>query len=361
MHRNGYLYFIDVNKKVNRGVSYNSSPSIIYSTTDARALFSHNDRAYLATNSGQILRLNSGNTAFEAYYTPLNPINIIWIGAYRGYIVIFAKTDNGTTVLHKLTNAPELLTITEIDTGSRLFYRNTAQPGDKLFALYKDAIYFSPGRTENVDGTHTINIFTFNGSSVEHITQIPDSITTPAFAGFLVWRNKLIFYQLRGTEAENTFKLLVRDQFTTLPSLTPNPQGAAPAIASILGNLYVRTENAYKEGYYTLGNDNLQNGHLITSYLDLKYPNQQKYLNKITVLTDQAQENLSTVIKYRINDELAWTTLTTATNTRYASAQPASPTRFYTIQIRVDINDGSANKHNVRILSVSLQCTVGDK
>lgn len=355
----GYLYAIAANGHVYRGASYTSGLSDFYNSTDAVCLAVLGGRIYLAHTYGKISRLNDAGSAFETHYDSIANFYPLFMTAFRGYLLIVGKQYDGTLHLYRLpqsaaeSNPAFLHEIARVPAASANYPTYGC-----LFALHDDKLFFSPGRYANPDGTKVIDIYSFNGSQVKRIAQIPDSVASPGAAGLIHWRGELLFYAPAGTGTQN-YKMLISDQFVDAIPGTINVTGLS-AIATNLGGelVTVGLDGSSNHGIHHAGGAALQDGHLITSRLDMDHPGLQKRLYSITVLLDGNATDFKIVLKYRVNDDTSWTTATTANDTRRAIASDID-THFYTLQVRIELDDDTgAGDQDIRILSTSVVYTL---
>ncbi len=355
----GYLYVIGANGHVYRGGSYTSGLSDFYTSTDAVALTVLGGRVYLAHTYGKISRLNDAGSAFETHYDSIANFYPLFMTAFRGYLLVVGKQYDGTLHLYRLPQSasesnPSFLHEIATVPGASAAYPTHGS----LFALHGDKLYFSPGRYTNPDGTKAIDIYTFNGSQVERIAQIPDSVASPGSAGLIHWRGELLFYAPAGTGTQN-YKMLVGDQFVDAIPGTINVTGLSAIAANLGGELVtVGLDGSSNHGIHHAGGSALQDGHLITARLDMGHPGLQKLLNRIVVLLDAKATDFKVVVKYRIDDTAAWTTATTANDTQRAISSDIA-THFYTLQLRIELDDDTgAGDQDIRILSTSVVYTI---
>jgi len=351
----GYLYVIGFDSHVYRGSSYTSTLSDFYATADARCLAPFGGRMYMASTYGKIWRLNDADNAFETHYDSIANFYPLYMTAFRGYLLIVGEQDDGTIHFYRLSQSasgsnPNVLQELAKISATLTDYGTYGC----LFALHNDQLYFSPGPYTNPDSTKVLDIYTFNGSQVKRIAQLPASTASPAAAGLVHWRGELIFYAPASSGTQN-YKMLLGNQFVDAVPGTINVTGLS-AIAANLGNelVTVGLDGSSNEGIHHAGGSDLQDGHLITARLDMDHPGFQKRLDRIVVLLNGAATDFKIVIKYRTDDTSSWTTTATANNTRRALADNLS-THFYTLQLRIELDDDTgAGNQDIRILAVSV-------
>jgi len=358
----GDLYVIGANKKVYRGSSYTTALAEFYATTDAYLLAPAGDRMYLVTEAGKVLRLNSSDNAFETHYTPIGTMDIQFMTAFRGYLLIAARGDDGTLHLYRLpdaaTDAPATLAqLAHIPgTGDIPEY-------GLPFAVFDDELYFFPGRTQRYDNDRDVPIFKFNGSRIEPVATLTNDPDNPETIGLTVWNDHLVWYELDDSTTQ-TFKVLVGNRFVDLPSLTTTAStGYKPWVGTMgAGELVVSGWDADSEGLYHLGGtfaaaeSPLADGNVVTSWLDLDLPGRQKRLEQISVVLDGKAADFKVLVKYRTDDATSWTTATTGNNTTVVRATTIGAD-FYKIQVRVDLDDDTGSQQDIRIAGISVTYT----
>lgn len=349
----GYLYVIGADSHVYRGASYTSALSDFYSTPDAVCLAVLGGRIYLAHTYGKISR-HANWSAFETHFDSIANFYPLFMTGFRGYLLIVGKQDDGSIHLYSLPQTPNGLSPSSLREIAALPSSSANYPSyGSLFAVHEDKLYFSPGRYTNPDGTKIIDIYRFDGSRIQRIARVPDSVTSPGAAGLMHWRGELLFYAPSGSGTQN-YKMLVGDQFVDAIPGTINVTGLSAIAATLGGELVtVGLDGSSNEGIHHAGESALQDGHLVTARLDMDHPGLQKRLDRIVVLLDGAATDFKVVIKYRIDDATSWTTATTGNNTRRAVASDIA-THFYTLQLRIELDDDTGvGDQDIRILAVS--------
>jgi len=365
----GDLYVIGVDKKVYRGSDYTAGLTEFYATTDAWILFPAGDRMYLVTEAGLVYRLNDADTAFEAHYDPIGTLDIQYATGFRGYLLLFARGDDGTMTIHRLpdaaTDVPKALQ--EV---ARIAGSGDLPDSGLLFAHHDDKVYFSPGRRPRFDSNRDVPIYSFNGSQITRVPTITaTAVSTLEAVGLIPWQDHLLFYAL-DNGGDQALKVLAGDGWADLPTASPavtanyTPWLGVMATSEILmaGN-----DASTGEGIYHLGgtheatNTDLADGTLISAWLDMGSPGKEKYLNSITVLLDGAAASFAPEIYYRVNNATAWTTGTTTANTYRANVENLK-TSFYTLQLKVVLHDDNASgsKQDIRIDSLSVRYSIAE-
>jgi len=349
-----YLYVIGANSHVYRGSSYTSALSDFYSDPEAVCLAVLGGRAYMATTYGEIWRLNDANNAFEIHYDSVANFYPLFMTAFRGYLLIVGVQDNGAIHFYRLSQSasgsnPNVLQEVAKISGTLTDYATHGC----LFALHNDQLYFSPGPYTNPDATKVLDIYSFNGSQIKRIAQLPASTASPAAAGLVHWRGELIFYAPASSGTQN-YKMLVGNQFVDAVPGTINVTGLS-AIAANLGNELVTTglDGSSNEGIHHAGAAALQNGYIISSRLDMGSPTTLKRLETITALLDNRAPDFKILLRYRTDDTATWTTATTANNTRRAHVANLG-VEFHQLQLRIQLADDTGTDEDIRITAISV-------
>jgi hypothetical protein len=226
-----------------------------------------------------------------------------------------------------------------------------------LFAIHNDILYFTPGRIRTLDGAsirYHIDVYTFNGSHIERISTLLNIPYTPETVGFLTWRDSLIYYAINDGDTTPQIKVLVGDDFIDFASPTVAEQnGYQPWIGNLNGQLVMTAYHATNgEGLHYAGRGSLADGYVITSRLDFDSPGRQKRLEQLSVTMNDAAASFNVIIKYRTDDNTSWTTAVTTANSRIIRAT-ALGVNFYTLQIRVDLDDDSGGNKDYRITAIN--------
>lgn len=354
----GKLYIIDSAGDVYAGTSYSAALTKIYDGSNAVCLAAFGDYVYAATSAGDIIRLHQ--TTFEIIFTASSTIAIEYMAAYHGHLVIIARSLDGTIAAHTLNPAsPNLNTVAHI-----LAPPSNLPTNGSCYVNHDGQIYFSPGRFKKPDATYDLDIYSFNGSRIEHVARISGTASGLVAAGLLSWRKNLIYYALEEGDAASAqiFNLLVGDTFNVFAPLTAGAYSGFDPYAYSLGGELILTActnvPAYK--FHHLGDDSLQDGYVMTSYLDMGHPNKVKRLERITALLDAKKTDFKILLKYRTDDTAGWTTAVTGNDTHRPSVEDIGA-EFYRIQLRVDLDDDSSpGDEDIAIESVSCLYVVDD-
>lgn len=355
----GDLYLIGVDGKVYRGSSYTSALAEFYGTGDAYLLGAVGDRMYMVTTAGVVYRLNDADDAFESHYDPVGALDVQFFAGFRGYLVLFARGDDGCMSILRLpdrgTETP--VTVHEVAT--------VAGTGDLpehglLFAMYDDEIYFSPGRVHRFDTDRDLPIYRFNGSRVDWVATVVNDPSSTETVGLAVWEGRLVYYEL-DKGGSQVFKVLVGGAFVDLPDVTPvEVSGYRPWLGVLGGDLVVTgNDTTNGEGLYHAGGTHdvtssaLADGSVATSWLDMDRPGREKRLEQITVVLDGAVTDFKVVVKYRTDDNTSWTTATTGNNTTVVRAT-ALGVAFYKVQLKIELDDDTDGQHDIRIAGISV-------
>lgn len=349
-----YVYAIGADSHVYRGGNYTGGLTDFYSTADAICLAPFGGRVYLATTYGKIWRLNDADNAFETHYDSVANFYPLFMTAFRGYLLIVAVQDTGAIHFYRLSQSasgsnPNVLQELAKTPGTLTDYGTHGC----LFALHNDQLYFSPGPYTNPDATKVLDIYSFNGSQIKRIAQLPAATASPNAAGLVHWRGELIFYAPASSGTQN-YKMLIGNQFVDAVPGTINVTGLS-ALAANLGNELVTTglDGSSNEGIHHAGAANLQDGYLLSSWLDLGSPGALKRLESITVLLTGKKADFKVLLKYRTDDNTGWTTAATGNNTRRPHVANLG-VEFYQLQLRIDLDDDSSpGDEDIRITAIS--------
>jgi hypothetical protein len=348
----GNLWVVASDSKVYRGSSYTTTITEFYGTADALILAPWGGRMYLATTDGTIKRQNDADDDFETYYSPVGDLDIRFMAPFRGYLLLADRLDNGSLALYSLSGSspPELHLIATVPgTGDLPFYAN-------VFKIHNDDFYFSPGLYRDPADTRGYRFYRFNGSVVEPIGSIETLGTDTNVSGLLSWRDHLLFYDADKTS--RTIYTLVGDEFTQFASDTFTCDPSFTPFIAILGEELYATMYDDGEKYQHAGSVGLQDGHVETAWLDMGAPTKHKRLARLSVLMDDLATDFKVIIKYRKDDETAWTTATTANGNRRPSVDVS--TTFYNLQVRVELDDDTGNNEDIRLQAISILYRMAD-
>lgn len=346
----GKLYIIDSAGDVYAGSSYTTALTEIYDGSNAVCLAAFGDHVYAATSAGDIIRLHQ--TTFEIIFTASSTIAIEYMAAYHGHLVIIARSLDGTIAAHTLNpSSPSLNTVAHV----------LAPPGNlptngSCYVNHDGLIYFSPGRFKKPDATYDLDVYSFNGTRIEHVARISGTASGLTAAGLLSWRKNLIYYALEEDDAtsDQIFNLLTGDTFNVLaPKTTGAYTGFDPFAYSLGGELILTACTGVPVySFHHAGDNSLADGYVQTAYLDMGHPNKVKRLERISALLDGRASDFKVLLKYRVDDTAGWTTAATGNNTHRASVEDIG-TEFYRIQLRVDLDDDSGGDQDIAIESIS--------
>jgi hypothetical protein len=356
----GDLYVIGADDYVYRGSSYTGALTAFYSTANADILCPSGDRMYMITEAGDIKRLNAIDSAFEAHYTNVGYLKMLHASPFRNQLVIIGRQDDGTIHVYQVPDRAiaQPGSMQEI---TRLPSETADLPSyGSCITIYDDELYLTPGAYKMEGSVKSYDIYRFNGHNLKRIARIPTSSWSPTAAGFLNWRGELVFYVVSVSGGSATFDIytLLGDRFVKFaPLANSNISGNHNALFSAAGYLIATGMGASEQG--THNHAGFQDGYLVTSRLDMGSPARLKRLERIVVLLDGAAANYSTIIKYRTDDNTSYTTAATQTNTRRAVAD-AIGAEFYTLQIRIDLDDDTGLNQDIRIDGLSVLYSEAD-
>lgn len=349
----GYLYVIGSNRYVYRDTTgYSTSFASFYTGGDADVLASAGDRVYMITTAGTIYRLADDAGSFVAYINPVVDFKPLFATPYRSYLAILGQHRNGRMTIFRvpLANASGL-TLDEVAS------LDLAAPNPPTYgclaALHEDKIYFAPGPRQEPNGTYTLDVYVFNGSFLQPAGQIRNAPAATATQGLTSWRGQLIYYGLTST-SDQVIKILVGDDFVDfVPSASIDCSQTAPLLAVLGGDLIVTAMDTTTQGIHHAGRTTLADAYFISSKLDFGQPGRQKRLEQLSVILDNAATDFNVIIKYRTDDTTAWTTATTADGSRIVRIGGLGVT-FYTLQVRVDLDDDTGSDTDARIAAVDV-------
>ena len=359
----GKVYLITDNFDVYATTSYEVAPTKLWDATgglSARTLFPYGDRLWFVDNQGTVYRLNAAADAFNTFYTPIAPLDIRFATAYHQYLALLSRADDGALSILRLPDVNpyiihEVATV-QGTTGNEIWH--SPYTDGALYANHRDRLFFTSGWYVPTTGT-IVDLYSFNGAYIEHIaqaTQLPTAANTRS-AGLDVWRDELILWYARTDTNSHKIRMLVGDGLIDFLDLDA-PASDYTCLYMLDGELViVAKDKSSNEGFYHTSG--LQDGYLITSWLDFGRPGRLKRLNRITVHLDTADPDLDVILKYRINDTDAWTTAATCTDTRTAAADPKD-IEFWRVQLRVDLDDDSGHSLDVGIDLLSILYAVNE-
>jgi hypothetical protein len=354
----GYLYLVGSDQKIYSGTAYDGALTQFDATTTHRILTHIDEHVYVVHDDGQIQHTNSDHSSFSWSADPESTIDVRWFGPFRSYGLAIARNAIGGLDFYRV----------ELDVNNDYFNHiagledaGTEPSYGCLYVLHNDHIYFSPGYTNTAESQIRLNVYRFTGSRVEyvgHITHDPNTGGSgfPTGAGFISWRGELIYYALEGTS--QTFKILHGDRFHDFPTLSAT--ATSYPIAAACGPILVANSGGGNEGVNYVQDATFSDGYVITSRLDMNAPGRQKRLESLTVLLNDAASNFKPIIKYRTDDSTSWTTAVTGNNSRRVTVADLAVT-FYTLQIRVDLDDDTASNKDFRIDAISALYSIGDE
>jgi hypothetical protein len=355
----GLLWLVGDDGKVYKGTGYTSAVAEFDADTDHKLMAPIDHRLYVVCTDGMIKRTNTSLSALYAYKTPSHDLDVRLIVPWRGYALLVARNDEGHTHLLRLPLESETPYLSDL---AMLRDPGTPPSYGSLYTLHNDQLYFSPGYVTTRGSKNALNVYAFNGSRVELVTRIVHAANTggsgfPDAAGLLSWQGRLIYYALDGTS--QIFKQILPDGDVDHATLTATVTAIHPIAGSLGSRLICTAKSGSQEGIHYLTDATLSDAYLVTSVLDMGYPDRKKRLDKITVLLDGAAASFSVILKYRADGASSWTTADTLTNTQRAAVDLyASAVEFYTLQLRVDLDDNTGNDEDIAIAAVSVTYSI---
>ncbi len=365
MHRNvlywgGYLWLIDSTGDIYRGTSYTAALSLFYNGGDAIMLAAMNDRAWAATSSGTILRLTA-TPDMGAYHTTLGDMNILYMVPYRQYMTVVTKGQDDSLHIFRLPDyaAHGLHQLARIPAPG---YQGAA--GCPV-ALHDDEIWIIAGPQQNHNDPY-FDVYAFDGNRTRRAAIIQNGAIDEAaeFSGFLVWNNHLLYYTLdQGTTPSNRYFALIGQSFQLYTDIHYIGQvGSIDPFTAALGDYLILygVDDDEDEVVHYASRRALRDGYLVTPHLDFGHLGQTKRLHSISVLTDDHVTNFKIIIKYRLDDTLAWTTAATSANARLTTTTDQKA-NFSHLQVRVDVDDDSEDTHqDFAIVALEIKYSVNE-
>ena len=349
------LYIIALDSDVYRCNGYSAAMAQFYAGSDAHILTSYGGRLYMITAAGNIYRLNDADNAFESVLDPVATFDPLWAGPFRGYLCVVGQHSDGRVGIYRVS----LPTATVLHEAGLLSPLSPDVSWGLLYALHDDKLYFSPGPYTDASGVDVTQFWTWNGSQVERLTELWDTGKLNTL-GLMTWRGELIYYALESGE-DPVFKILVGDHFVDFAPGGLVFTGIVAHAASLGTELVVTANPGGQEGIYHLPTSgSLQDGYVITSRLDMGHPGRQKRLLRLTVLLDGAAADFLVPVSYRIDDTAAWTLAVTGDNTQRVSVDITTAVIFYTLQIKIQLDDDTGNDEDIKIAAVSVVYSVPD-
>ena len=324
------------------------------------------DRVYASDVNSNVYRLNLTNTAMESHFNEAVAPAVQFLTPYRTQLYGYARDAGGRSFVVKLNPSPfasnpELETEAEIpDTGGGL---DTSLP----YAQFQNELFFVPGVHTSPDGETDIPLYSYRYSTageVDHITTVHIADSDPIV--YLVpHRAQLLMGLFLQDDANSAhiFKLAFPGGGVAdcIPATGDAYNSIEIVAASCYGHLVFTGDDNSDEGIYHLGPDTgFQDGYVQSSYLDMGHPGRQKRLNRISVLLDGYATDFKVIIKYRTDDTAGWTTLVTGNGEGRVSADITTPTTFYQLQLRIDLDDDTGNDEYIRIEAISVTYTVDE-
>lgn len=351
------LYLIDSAGNVQAGTSYTTALTEIYSGTNGYALCSFGDHAYLATTTGDVIRLHQ--TTYEHIFTTSAAINILYMTAYSGALLIIARAADGTLALHTLNpSSPTLHTIAHVPNPP-----NQLPTNGRLFCKHAGAIYFSPGRHLRTNGLYDLDIWKWDGGQPDWHCRIENTATTLNSTGLVSWREHLIYYALlQGAGVTQSLKAILNGWPTDMLDLNTNAVSTfVPQVHSLGGELILTEATAAPAySFRHAGDGGLQDGYYLTAYLDMGHPNREKRLEHVTVFMNNAIASFGLDVSYRKDEEASFTEIITDSANIHRINAEDQGIEFYRIQIKVAIDDNTGNNMDYGIEALALDYVVNE-
>lgn len=345
----GDLYVIGSNGKVYRGSSYSGALSEFYATGDAQLLATCGDRMFMVTTAGTVYRLNDADDAFASFFDPVGDLDVRLLIAFRGYLALVAVGDDGLLHVYRLPGRSPLgLADVGLVQGS-----GVVSAIGPWALVHRDELHMMVGHYWETGGTAVEQLHTFNGSRVEHVTEVAGSV-----ASVVSRAGELLVATWDGSTNEQKVCQLVGGEFSEFSSVIYG--GPAVAHVCCLGDELVAVSSvAGADVCYHTEAGEFDDGYLVTSKMDMGHPGKLKLLTRLTVLLDGDATDFKIPVKYRVNDGTTWVPATTGNDTRRVSVDLA--VEFYTLQIRVDLDDDTAGGgEDIRVEAVSVLYSMED-
>jgi hypothetical protein len=357
----GYLWVIDNAGELWAATDYWNGLDKIYDTTALQVLGAMNDRLFAGDADGDVLRLNAG-PSMGAYLSNVALLNPKFMAPFRQYLTVVCTGDDDSVHIHRLP-----------DWQAHAFHQLgrlpcTPFPASNLgcpYALFEDKIWILTGQQAQSDGTFIIECYAFDGSQIRRAAVVTDlaDYQTAVTCGLLVYNNRLLFHWGQVGKTYHHFHALVGDRFLPWAPLTGlNAEGSVKPFAAALSDFLICVSSdtdGTTPKIQVARRDQLQDGYVVTSRLDMGYPGRKKRLEQITVTLDGADADFDVKIYYRVDDASAWTLDTTAAGSRLAQALKIGA-EFYLLQVRVDLVDGSGDDLDIGIEAVNVTYSVNE-
>jgi hypothetical protein len=296
------------------------------------------DTFFLLIYGDQVQVWNEADTQFDAFYATDQVLGIQYLTHYREDLLLFGWQNDGTANLYRLDTIapPKLRHIARLPghTGQQQTAGfGSANLNPTPWALYNDEFYFSPGaRIEPSNAFHSLPIYRFNGSRVEHVDTVPGP-WEPQTYGLVNWRDRLLLYIIKSTDQR--LYVLHRGEF--VPFLTNTYALSALAdLYSLAGHLLLVSRAGGNEGLRLtqhLATDSV----FTSSWLDMGHPASQKHLSRLACIVDGATTDFQVKIEYR-TEAGSWTEATDQDNVRHVDVDDLGVT-FYLLQIRITFTE----------------------
>lgn len=361
LYYGGYLWLIPDNGRIYQGANYSAALTSFYTCSDARSLAPLGPRIY-ALRDVQLMRLDSAGTAMENHFNP-TPLEIYPLALFpiRDGLAWFCRGNDASLILFHIPGYISGTWVHHMDMVATLPAVRIEQPSSGcLFTLHEGDVYFSPGAYPQPNGKACLDVYRFNGTSIDRVAHVKDALASPAARGLLSWRGELLYYEPYSGDP-NVYILAGNHFYPLLPDTAAIPYTATtnPIVASLAGNLIITGSVAGAQGIHHAGSAAYADGYLQTSYLDFDHPGQKKALQRVTLQLDGASATTTLTIRYRKDDSSTWVALGTQTGgADNHLVSNGNGVEFYRIQFKAEIADtNTANQ--VRLLSLSAHYTIG--
>lgn len=300
-----------------------------------------------------VYKLNRACTALEKYIDLTSnsfPLQLSFVAPYRQYILIVHQRADGTLTFNRMADnsGVGLHEIVSSNIGTIEFPGAFAYRPDP-FCIHQGDVYFIlPTETTSSQTVYTLYLYKDNAiKAIAAITHDPLPYDRSAvFLRLLSWNNHLVLL------LENDVYVLAGRTFTTWTSFRIDEDWYAYQSLYVAGTELVFTYQdtdgleafSHTNGQFTTG------GSLTTSWLDMGQPGTKKFLHNITAVLDAAYSGQTTTIQYRTDFSDTWITAVSAASGTNHRAD-ALKVEFYTIQIKLTLNNTAATAPGIRALS----------
>jgi hypothetical protein len=305
--------------------------------------------------------LDADDDSLDSYYDPVADLNIHFMGPFHQYLLLVSRAEDGLITLHRLPDVNPLVLhdVDHLRAASGAYPYASPFTDGCMFAIHGSRLYFTSGWHAPGAGTE-LDVYGFDGTRVEWVARLrdlPDEGDVRS-AGLLVWQEELLFWFVRSDSTSQEIRMVMGDDTISFLQKTATHSNYS-AVYSLGGELVLVCKSGSDEGFYHTAAETLSDGHFISSKHDFGFPGRLKRLEQITAILDGNDADFDVVLKYRTDDASSWTTAATVADTRVAKAtgigaRGSGPVTFNTLEVRVDVVDGSGSDLDYAIEGVSV-------